>query len=148
MGHKAPLFTHGVHILMNRSTGKTLSECYIEFATVADAQAGLELQASRRIIKGREVSLVPSTQKEFMAALFACFALSELSPDNPFLLIRNVSPTSSSQATAPLGSASSFLTRDDIQSILTICKNYKVGFTIFSICYLCLNGCDKAPLLS
>lgn len=114
---------------MNRSTGKTLSECFIEFATVADAQAALELQASRRIIKGREVSLVPSTQKEFMAALFACFAISDLSPDNPFLMIRNVSPTSYSQAASPLGSASTFLTRDDIQSILTICKNYKLHFS-------------------
>jgi hypothetical protein len=124
MGHMPPRYSQGVHILMNRLTGKTLSECFIEFATVADAQTALEHQGTHRIIKGREVSLLPSTQKEFMAALFVGFSLPELSSDNPFLMARNnaVSPPAS-QATARLGSSTVFLTRDEIQPILTISKN-------------------------
>ena len=54
---------------MNRTTGKTLSDCFIEFPTYSDAQRALELH-SRGILKGRVVMAQWSSQAELMAAFF------------------------------------------------------------------------------
>ncbi|KAJ3054061.1 hypothetical protein HK097_002752 [Rhizophlyctis rosea] len=69
IAHLGPYFTQGIHIVMNRTTGKTLSDCFIEFPTYSDAQRALELHG-RGILKGRVVVAQWSSQAELMAALF------------------------------------------------------------------------------
>jgi RNA recognition motif-containing protein len=50
-----------VHILINRSTGKTLSDCYIEFQCEEDAMNALNMK-KQGILKGRVVTLEWSSQ--------------------------------------------------------------------------------------
>ncbi|KAJ3014652.1 hypothetical protein HKX48_005026 [Thoreauomyces humboldtii] len=68
-GHVAPHFTQAVHIVMNRATGKTQSDCFIEFPTYTDAQRAFDMY-NRGILKGRIVVTQWSTQTELMDALF------------------------------------------------------------------------------
>ncbi|KAJ3038185.1 hypothetical protein HDV00_000930 [Rhizophlyctis rosea] len=68
-GHLPPFYTQGIHIIMNRTTGKTLSDCFVEFPTYSDAQRALELH-SRGILKGRVVVAQWSSQAELMSTLF------------------------------------------------------------------------------
>ncbi|KAL2919901.1 hypothetical protein HK105_200818 [Polyrhizophydium stewartii] len=69
MRHVAPHYHHGIHIIMDRTTGKTLNECFVEFPTKALAQQALRLHR-RGYLKGRPVNVEPSSQDELYRALF------------------------------------------------------------------------------
>ncbi|KAF7518781.1 hypothetical protein PCG10_010558 [Penicillium crustosum] len=79
LGHSASLLpsTHGcpIHIIMERSTGKTM-DCYIEFATMKDAQATVERlnrvydAGSAPRMGSRHVDLELSTPAKLLKATF------------------------------------------------------------------------------
>lgn len=61
--HLPPFYTQGVHIVMNRSSGKTLSESYVEFTSQADAEKAIA-GMNKTILKGRVITLSWASQKE------------------------------------------------------------------------------------
>ncbi|KAJ1341130.1 hypothetical protein BSLG_004254 [Batrachochytrium salamandrivorans] len=67
--HRAPHYHHSIHIIMDRTTGKTLGECFVEFPTQSMASQALRTHR-RGFLKGRPVSVEPSTQDELYHALF------------------------------------------------------------------------------
>ena len=126
MAHVYPKYTQGIHIIMNRMTGKTLPECFVEFETLSDARKALEMQF--RTLKGRPISMTMSNQQELMDALFPNWkpaldlkeSLDLLGSDD-FLINTN-------------DNTGIYLNREEIQSLLNICKNFKVMFSyIFSL---------------
>ncbi|KAI8820198.1 uncharacterized protein EV422DRAFT_82501 [Fimicolochytrium jonesii] len=149
-GHVPPHFTQAVHIIMNRSTGKTQSDCFVEFPTYTDAQRALDLH-SRGILKGRIVLAQWSTQAELIDALFPHRAgripkgdVMEKSCDldEPFTSeILFADPRAAAQYGASgsglvYGSSSSqqskegvFLLREEINALLLVCRNYKLHFS-------------------
>ncbi|GES78263.1 hypothetical protein GLOIN_2v1836658 [Rhizophagus clarus] len=62
-------YGQSVHIIMDRLTGKTLSEAYIEFATTAEAQRAINTR-NMKPLKGRLVSCTQSRQEDLMRAVF------------------------------------------------------------------------------
>lgn len=54
---------------MNRTSGKTFSDAYIEFITVEDANTAIETR-NKTILKGRIVTISKSSQEELMKSLF------------------------------------------------------------------------------
>ncbi|KAI8925878.1 hypothetical protein BC831DRAFT_550298 [Entophlyctis helioformis] len=73
--HLPPYYHHSVHIIMDRATGKTRSECFVEFPSATQAQAAHKSH-KRGILKGRLVSVEFSSQEELCAALFPSLAAS------------------------------------------------------------------------
>ncbi|OUM67613.1 hypothetical protein PIROE2DRAFT_58657 [Piromyces sp. E2] len=71
--HEAPYFTQGIHIIMNRTSGKTFSDAYIEFVTIEDANIAIETR-NKTILKGRIVTISRSSQEELMKSLFPSWA--------------------------------------------------------------------------
>ncbi|KAF9358772.1 hypothetical protein BGX34_008777 [Mortierella sp. NVP85] len=64
------LLPQNVHILMDRTTGKTFNSAFIELA-VTPQQAGLVVQARHlKMLKGRVVSVELSNQNELMRSVF------------------------------------------------------------------------------
>ncbi|CAI2178111.1 11515_t:CDS:2, partial [Funneliformis geosporum] len=63
------LYGQNIHIIMDRSTGKTLSEAYIEFATVAEAQHAVDAR-NMKPLKGRLISCIRSCHEDLMRAVF------------------------------------------------------------------------------
>jgi len=64
------LLPQNVHILMDRTTGKTFNFAFIELA-VTPQQAGLVVQARHlKLLKGRVVSVELSNQNELMRSVF------------------------------------------------------------------------------
>jgi len=58
---------------MNRTSGKTFSDAYIEFITEEDANTAIETR-NKTILKGRIVTISKSSQKELMKSLFPSWA--------------------------------------------------------------------------
>ncbi|KAJ3171666.1 hypothetical protein HDU88_007746 [Geranomyces variabilis] len=133
VGHAGPYFTQAVHIVMNRATGKTQSECFVEFPTYMDAQRALELHG-RGILKGRIVVTQWSTQAELADALFPHRAGHHKEP--------NVMEHDAGQddgygesgliydhhLSAP-ATDGVFLLREEINALLLVCRNYKLHFS-------------------
>ncbi|KAJ3178802.1 hypothetical protein HDU87_003357 [Geranomyces variabilis] len=133
VGHAGPYFTQAVHIVMNRATGKTQSECFVEFPTYTDAQRALELHG-RGILKGRIVVTQWSTQSELADALFPHRAGHHKEPnvmehdagqddgfgDSGLIYDHHLS--------AP-ATAGVFLLREEINALLLVCRNYKLHFS-------------------
>ncbi|KAI8995911.1 hypothetical protein BC832DRAFT_315172 [Gaertneriomyces semiglobifer] len=142
VAHLPPHYTQGVHIIMNRSTGKTQGDCFIEFPTFTDAQRALELHA-RGILKGRVVIAQWSTQSELMDALFpyrqTISGRTELRQPNADHATNQLTrvvqyvPAGSGLVYGPSYPTSSregiFLLRDEIDALLLVCRNYKLHFS-------------------
>lgn len=94
-----------IHIPIDRSTGKTKNEAYVELRELPDAERCIAT-LNRRFLKGRPVSVQSSSFTELFNTHFP-FAASE----------QNI-----------------FLTKEEINSILTICKNYKVNLHFIVNC--------------
>jgi hypothetical protein len=99
-------------------TGKTLSEAYIEFATTAEAQRAVNTR-NMKPLKGRLVSCKQSCQEDLMRAVFPKWNGEFTGCD---AVITDESDHSVSRT--PL------ITRDEINSLLVVCRNYKV-FKLF-----------------
>ncbi|KAG8964343.1 hypothetical protein FRC05_003837 [Tulasnella sp. 425] len=83
-----PTTPHHIHILLERSTGKTLSHCFVELSTLADARTVLRECQNKIIGSGkrtRAVSVTVSRQEEVMENVFpnwrACFTSTSPSVD-------------------------------------------------------------------
>ncbi|RKO83424.1 hypothetical protein BDK51DRAFT_49976 [Blyttiomyces helicus] len=154
IGHSPPHLTQAVHIIMNRETGKTQSECFVEFPTVGDAQRALVRNSGRGCLRGRNVVAAWSSQEELRAALFPTWAGTpppadaDSTPSSPAetgevtvssrLAAADAGPYGSSSAEQSADAAGPadrghtikpFLSRDEINSILMICKQFKLYFS-------------------
>ncbi|KAG4103524.1 hypothetical protein H8356DRAFT_929016 [Neocallimastix lanati (nom. inval.)] len=133
---------------MNRTSGKTFSDAYIEFITEEDANTAIETR-NKTILKGRIVTISKSSQKELMKSLFPSWADKILNNNNN----NNNSSSSCSNSTSlsittnntvsiTMGTGiiygrmntdyarnGCFLTRDEVNAILLVCKNYKLHFS-------------------
>eukprot|EP00842_Homolaphlyctis_polyrhiza_P003354 jgi/Hompol1/4019/HPOL_006879-RA len=69
VGHVAPHYHHGVHVIMDRQTNKTRNECFVEFPQLDQAQQALRMRR-RSMLKGRPVIVEMSSQEELITALF------------------------------------------------------------------------------
>ena len=87
-----------IHIPIDKSTGKTRNETFVELKELSDAEKCVAT-LNRKILKGRPVSVQSSSFSELFNTHFP-FNVPE----------QNV-----------------FLTKDEVNSILTVCKNYKVN---------------------
>lgn len=63
--HLPPLYHHGVHIMMDRMTGKTHSDAFVEFTDMKTALYAMRTH-SKLIIKGRLIHMVWSSQTELL----------------------------------------------------------------------------------
>ncbi|CAG8447809.1 11671_t:CDS:10 [Scutellospora calospora] len=63
------LYAQCIHIIMDRTSGKTLSEAYIELATPAEAHRAVDTR-NMKPLKGRLVSCMRSSQEDLMRAVF------------------------------------------------------------------------------
>ncbi|KAI9096238.1 hypothetical protein DFS34DRAFT_160074 [Phlyctochytrium arcticum] len=145
MGHQSPHFTQAVHIIMNRTTGKTQSDCFVEFPSFTDAQLAIDVH-SRGILKGRIVNAQWSTQAELMKALFPCRSsegethstIDENRMKSAYALsnqqdaVGNFRERSNPHVdTISLGKSPDgvFLLREEINALLLICRNYKLHYS-------------------
>lgn len=85
-----------VHIPIDRTTGKTLSELFVEVPTIFEAQMLCD-RLDKIILKQRAISLAMSSYEELVSVL--------------------VTPVSLSMGT--------YLTREDVTGVIDICRNYK-----------------------
>lgn len=116
-----------IHIMMDRTTGKTLSDAYVEFATYADLHRAMETR-DRKPLKGRIVTVNECTQEELLKVVFPKWrgqfcGMSAIPPASD--VVKNMS-------TAAGGGGSGcppFVTREEINSLLVVCKNYKLHFS-------------------
>jgi len=151
------LLSQNVHILMDRSTGKTFNSAFVELA-LTPHQAGMVAQARNlKVLKGRLVTVELSSQDELMRSLFPKWA-GQFQNGEPLISGEQlVTSTATAAATGhqetedaassndsgqpardsePATSTAActivapytppFITRDEINSLLLVCRNYKV----------------------
>ncbi|ORZ02501.1 hypothetical protein BCR43DRAFT_481644 [Syncephalastrum racemosum] len=116
-----------VHVIINKSTGKTMADAYIEVLSEQDVQKAVN-SYKHPPIKGRKVFIVPSSQDQMLADLF---------PEWPGQFVHGVPvldnkepPTSivdDDEATAP--PPPPLIQRQEFESLLQICRNFKVHFS-------------------
>ena len=112
--------------MMDRTTGKTLSDAYVEFATLSDLRRAIETR-NLKPLKGRIVSVSECSQEELLSVVFSKWR-------GQFCGISAIPPASDvvkTMSTAVGGGGSScppFITREEINSLLVVCKNYKLHF--------------------
>ena len=99
------------------STGKTLSEAYIEFATAAEAQRAVDMR-NLKPLKGRLVSCMRSCQEDLMRAVFPKWK-GEFSGCDA-VVTDELLQSARSMLHIPL------IMREEINSLLVVCRNYKV----------------------
>ncbi|KAF9575048.1 hypothetical protein EC968_004545 [Mortierella alpina] len=158
------LLSQNVHILMDRSTGKTFNSAFIELA-LTPHQAGMVAQARNlKVLKGRLVTVELSSQDELMRSLFPKWAgqfqngeplihgeqlatstvtsavnghqeeedatSSNDSPNDSLHPTRDINATpSTTVCTIVAPYTPPFITRDEINSLLLVCRNYKLHFS-------------------
>lgn len=107
-----------IHIPIDRTTGKTRNEAFVEMATFADLIDAIATK-HRQIIKSREIFLNRSSSDELFRAHFPKLRLD----------------------------LNEFITSEEISSIATICRYYKVSTlprrAAFSIIFLLLDSFFK-----
>ncbi|KAG2198136.1 hypothetical protein INT47_001534 [Mucor saturninus] len=119
--------TQSIHIMMDRTTGKTLSDAYVEFLTVADMRRAIESR-NQKPLKGRIVSVNECSQEELLAVVFPKWR----GQFHGTLAIPPASEVVRAMSTAAGGGNSGcppFITREEINSLLVVCKNYKLHFS-------------------
>lgn len=110
--------------MMDRTTGKTLSDAYVEFASVADMRRAIDTR-HQKPLKGRVVSVYECSQEELLSVIFPKWR----GQFHGTLAIPPASEIVRTMSTAAGGGNSGcppFITREEINSLLVICKNYKV----------------------
>jgi hypothetical protein len=110
---------------MDRTTGKTLSDAYVEFASTIDLWRAIETR-SEKSLKGRIITVSECSQEELLSVIFPKWR-------GQFQGNMAIPPTSDivkTMSTAAGGGVNSgcppFITREEINSLLVVCKNYKV----------------------
>ncbi|KAG0326900.1 hypothetical protein BGZ99_008809 [Dissophora globulifera] len=157
------LLAQNVHILMDRTTGKTFHSAFVELSLTRH-QAGIVAEARNlKVLKGRVVTVELSSQDELMRSVFPKWT-GEFLDGEPVVLERTTAHSRSnpigdralvkgendSGATGRLGSqglngdqgrggsqssastpcfTAAFVARDEINALLTICRNYKLHYS-------------------
>ncbi|ORX60689.1 hypothetical protein DM01DRAFT_1371240 [Hesseltinella vesiculosa] len=121
-------YAQPIHILMDRTTGKTLSDAYVEFASMADLQIAIETR-HQCSLKGRVVSVMPCEQDELLKAVFPKWRGQfhgnvAVPPDEKVVRSMSTAAGGGNDGSCPL-----FVTREEINSLLVVCKNYKLHFS-------------------
>ncbi|KAI1318999.1 hypothetical protein EDD11_005197 [Mortierella claussenii] len=143
------LLSQNVHILIDRSTGKTINTAFVELA-LTPHQAGLAVQyKNMKQLKGRVVTVVLSSQDELMNNMFPKWEGEFLEgepitpgerADSGIAVEKDVAGASERLSTNDFLSATSiaitamvstppFVTREEISMLLMICRNYKLHFS-------------------
>lgn len=100
--------------MMDRMTGKTLSDCFVEFKTDNDLKQAIEM-GNQKHIKGRIVSVFRYKYEDMMKWIFPKWS--------GHFMENTAVPTKQNHHNNP------FITKEEMNSLLVICKNYKVRFT-------------------
>ncbi|KAF9931478.1 hypothetical protein FBU30_010094 [Linnemannia zychae] len=136
------LLAQNVHILMDRASGKTFNSAFVELA-LTTRQAEIIAQArNQKVLKGRQVSVELSSQDELLRSVFPKWIGDFLNGEPSISGDRNtgseaiggnydgqhitqwqLDSTKYVQPTPP------FITRDEINALLVICRNYKLHFS-------------------
>ena len=96
-------------------SGKTQSTCYVEFGTYSDAQRMVQRRNNRALgTRNVQLSIVP--QEELMEAVFPRFRGEWRGVDPWIQEVEDGGPT-----------VTSFVSREEINSILTHAKTYRVS---------------------
>jgi RNA recognition motif-containing protein len=111
--------------MMDRTTGKTLSDAYVEFLTVADMRRAIDTR-NQKPLKGRIVSVTECSQEELLAVVFPKWrgrfqGTSAIPPATEVVRTMSTAAGGGSSGCPP------FITREEINSLLVVCKNYKVN---------------------
>ncbi|KAI8580297.1 hypothetical protein K450DRAFT_198686 [Umbelopsis ramanniana AG] len=119
------MHSHFVHypvkpeqIIIDRSTGKTVSNAFVEVLEPSEAQRAVTT-CHRKPLKGRLVHVSLSDQDELLKSLFPCWAGN---------FVKGMAIPVEAQSVSPK-QGQTFITRQEINSILTICRNYKIHFS-------------------
>ncbi|KAG0337071.1 hypothetical protein BG004_007795 [Podila humilis] len=150
------LLSQNVHILMDRATGKTFNSAFVELA-LTPVQAGMVAQSKNlKVLKGRVVTVELSSQDELLRSIFPKW-IGHFENGEPVLqsaqmpsLDKYIAETRDAQEDSqeqlqqqPGGPCSStlanvqgaspatppFVTRDEINALLVVCRNYKLHFS-------------------
>ncbi|KAI9305229.1 hypothetical protein BJ944DRAFT_239845 [Cunninghamella echinulata] len=121
------IYAQSIHILMDRTTGKTLSDAYVELVSHHDLKRAIETK-NQKSLKGRTVTVTECQQDELLTMIFPKWrgkfvGISAIPPDTK---------TVKSMSSAAGGGGSTcppFITREEINSLLVVCKNYKLHFS-------------------
>ncbi|OZJ02866.1 hypothetical protein BZG36_04087 [Bifiguratus adelaidae] len=108
-----------IHIMMDRATGKTLTDAFIELDDAKDVEK-VFAKGFSKTLKMRPVGIQRSNQGDLMHALFPSW-------DGTFDGINPVQAEQSTERGKRKGT--SFMSREEITSMLAICKNYKYHFS-------------------
>ncbi|KAI9496489.1 hypothetical protein BDB00DRAFT_121524, partial [Zychaea mexicana] len=116
-----------IHIMMDRTTGKTLSDAYVEFATQLDLIRAIETR-HQKPLKGRVVTVTECTQEELLTVVFPKWrgqfcGVSAIPP--PSQVVKSMSTAAGGGGTQ----CPPFVTREEINALLVVCKNYKLHFS-------------------
>jgi RNA recognition motif-containing protein len=114
--------------MMDRTTGKTLSDAYVEFSTVADMRRAIDTR-NQKPLKGRIVSVTECSQEELLTVVFPKWrgkfqGTSAIPPATEIVRTMSTAAGGGSSGCPP------FITREEINSLLVVCKNYKVNSPI------------------
>jgi RNA recognition motif-containing protein len=102
--------------MIDRSSGKTLSNAFVELKDQEEAHHAIVI-CNRKPLKGRLVHVSLSSQDELLNAIFPSWS-------GDFL---NGMAVPADNDVAPTKLGHTFITRQEINSLLTICRNYKVS---------------------
>ncbi|KAJ1563785.1 hypothetical protein HK096_011017, partial [Nowakowskiella sp. JEL0078] len=137
-GHRSPFYTQAVHIIMNRETGKTYSECFVEFENQQIAQKVLEMRP-KGLLKGRLVNVQMSSQDELLRVLFPRWkAFAPVSENSQKLQEPSLAEMDKNEASTGVvyggmvgkwAKDGAMLTREEISAILLTCRYYKLHFS-------------------
>ncbi|GJJ68130.1 hypothetical protein EMPS_00476 [Entomortierella parvispora] len=137
------LLSQNVHILMDRATGKTFNSAFVELA-VTSQQAGKVAQTRNlKVLKGRLVTVELSSQDELMRSIFPKW-IGEFQDGEPLIQGESsenavssrpeggqstVMPSSATTTTMVPALTPPFVTREEINALLVVCRNYKLHFS-------------------
>ncbi|KAI8980327.1 hypothetical protein BDB01DRAFT_898224 [Pilobolus umbonatus] len=115
------IHSQSIHIMMDRLTGKTYSECYVEFPSELEARKAIKF-GNQKFLKGRITTVSLCSSDELLKVIFPKWKGKFINNKAvPFVQYRDRSAIG--QAYPP------FVTREEINSLLVICKNYKLHFS-------------------
>ncbi|KAG0007997.1 hypothetical protein BGZ80_003975 [Entomortierella chlamydospora] len=153
------LLSQNVHILMDRATGKTFNSAFIELALTPHQAGMVASARNLKVLKGRLVTVELSSQDELLRAVFPKWIGQFLHGDPMIPGVRqkknrgnprsaeeqNNSPSSGQSTLGARGSnpkqqsevsstisaieSTTFVTREEINALLVVCRNYKLHFS-------------------
>ncbi|KAG2214926.1 hypothetical protein INT45_005656 [Circinella minor] len=122
-----------VHLLINKSTGKTQKEAFVEFNTEQDLVMALKKLKSFPVLKGRKVNIVKSSAEELFHNVFPNWK-GEFINNIPSITMKSshheddtysiVDTSNSTQVPPPL-----LVQGHEYDSLLNICRNFKSSFS-------------------